>query len=53
MRYTNNFLTIGPRYIMAVGNHSQDLRDAVHGVNVEWMSIEALIKGYGTAYYMA
>jgi arginine deiminase len=54
MHYANNFLTIGPRHIMAVGGQSevlqQRLRDA--GVNVEWIPLENLIEGYGAAHCM-
>ena len=54
MHYANNFLTIGPRHIMAVGGQSeklqQRLRDA--GVNVEWIPLESLIDGYGAAHCM-
>ena len=54
MHYANNFLTIGPRHIMAVGGQSEALqqrfRDA--GVNVEWIPLESLIAGYGAAHCM-
>jgi len=54
MHYANNFLTIGPRHIMAVGGQSEVLqqrfRDA--GVNVEWIPLESLIDGYGAAHCM-
>ena len=54
MHYANNFLTIGPRHIMAVGGQSEELqqrfRDA--GVNVEWIPLESLISGYGAAHCM-
>lgn len=54
LHYANNFLTIAPRHIMAVGNQSQELQDvfAQHGVNVEWIPLETLIKGYGAAHCM-
>ena len=54
LHYANNFLTIAPRHIMAVGNQSQELQDAFaqHGVNVEWIPLETLIKGYGAAHCM-
>lgn len=54
LHYANNFLTIGPRHIMAVGNQSQELQDAFreHGVEVEWIPLETLIKGYGAAHCM-
>ena len=54
MHYANNFLTIAPRHIMAVGGQSEELqqrfRDA--GVNVEWILLESLIDGYGAAHCM-
>ncbi len=54
MHYANNFLTIAPRHIMAVGGQSEELqqrfRDA--GVNVEWIPLENLIDGYGAAHCM-
>lgn len=54
LHYANNFLTIAPRHIMAVGNQSQELQDmfAKHGVKVEWIPLETLIKGYGAAHCM-
>ena len=54
MHYANNYLTISPRHIMAVGGQSaalqQRLRDA--GVKVEWVPLESLIDGYGAAHCM-
>ena len=54
MHYANNFLTIAPRHIMAVGGQSEALqqrfRDA--GVKVEWIPLESLISGYGAAHCM-
>ena len=54
MHYANNFLTIAPRHIMAVGGQSETyqelLRDA--GVQVEWIPLESLINGYGAAHCM-
>lgn len=54
LHYANNFLTIAPRHIMAVGNQSQKLQSAFdeHGVKVEWIPLETLIKGYGAAHCM-
>ena len=54
LHYANNFLTIAPRHIMAVGNQSQELQKALaeHGVKVEWIPLETLIKGYGAAHCM-
>ena len=54
MHYANNFLTIAPRHIMAVGGQSETLqqrfRDA--GVTVEWIPLDNLISGYGAAHCM-
>jgi arginine deiminase len=54
LHYANNFLTIAPRHIMAVGGQSeayqQRLREA--GVRVEWIPLESLIDGYGAAHCM-
>ena len=54
LHYANNFLTIAPRHIMAVGGQSEALqqrfRDA--GVTVEWIPLESLICGYGAAHCM-
>ena len=54
MHYANNYLTIAPRHIMAVGGQSETLqqrfRDA--GVRVEWIPLESLIDGYGAAHCM-
>lgn len=54
LHYANNFLTIAPRHIMAVGNQSKELQDAFakNGVKVEWIPLETLIKGYGAAHCM-
>lgn len=54
LHYANNFLTIAPRHIMAVGNQSEELQKsfAEHGVKVEWIPLETLIKGYGAAHCM-
>ena len=54
LHYANNFLTIAPRHIMAVGNQSKELQKAFaeHGVKVEWIPLETLIKGYGAAHCM-
>jgi len=54
MHYANNFLTIAPRHIMAVGNQSEALQQTLrqHGVKVEWVPLENLIKGYGAAHCM-
>lgn len=54
LHYANNFLTIAPRHILAVGNQSEELAQALkaHGVKVEWIALENLIKGYGAAHCM-
>lgn len=54
MHYANNFLTIAPRHIMAVGGQSETLqqRFAEAGVTVEWIPLESLIDGYGAAHCM-
>ncbi len=54
LHYANNFLTIAPRHIMAVGNQSRELQRALakHEVKVEWIPLETLIKGYGAAHCM-
>ncbi len=54
MHYANNFLTIAPRHIMAVGGQSKALqqRFAKAGVKVEWIPLESLIDGYGAAHCM-
>lgn len=54
LHYANNFLTIAPRHIMAVGNQSEELQKTLseNGVKVEWIPLETLIKGYGAAHCM-
>jgi len=54
MHYANNFLTIAPRHIMAVGGQSETLQQRFReaGVNVEWIPLENLISGYGAAHCM-
>ena len=54
LHYANNYLTIAPRHIMAVANQSHTLIQAFeqHGVKVEWVPLENLIKGYGAAHCM-
>lgn len=54
LHYANNFLTIAPRHIMAVGNQSAELQKGFteHNVKVEWIPLETLIKGYGAAHCM-
>ena len=54
MHYANNFLTIGPRHIMAVGGQSEELQQRLReaGVTVEWVPLESLIDGFGAAHCM-
>jgi len=54
MHYANNFLTIAPRHIMAVGGQSETLQQRFReaGVTVEWIPLESLIDGYGAAHCM-
>ena len=54
MHYANNFLTIAPRHIMAVGGQSDALKQRFSnaGVTVEWIPLESLIDGYGAAHCM-
>ena len=54
MHYANNFLTIAPRHIMAVGGQSEALQQRFReaGVTVEWIPLESLISGYGAAHCM-
>ena len=54
MHYANNFLTIAPRHIMAVGGQSETLQKRLQdaGVHVEWIPLESLIDGYGAAHCM-
>jgi len=54
MHYANNFLTIAPRHIMAVGGQSEVLQQRFReaGVNVEWIPLDNLISGYGAAHCM-
>ena len=52
--YANNFLTVAPRSIIAVGGQGEvfrrRLKDA--GVQVEWIPLDNLIRGYGAAHCM-
>ncbi|MCQ2341314.1 MAG: arginine deiminase family protein [Paludibacteraceae bacterium] len=54
MHYANNYLTIAPRHIMAVGGQSTELQHALQaqGVTVDWIPLDNLIKGYGAAHCM-
>ena len=54
MHYANNYLTIAPRHIMAVGSQSEAFQKRLRnaGVTVEWVPLESLIDGYGAAHCM-
>ncbi len=54
LNYANNYLTLSPRRIMAVAGQSQKLQDEFrrHSVNVTWVPLTNLIKGYGAAHCM-
>lgn len=54
LNYANNYLTIGPRRIMAVAGQSAQLqRDfEENGVEVTWIPLPNLVKGYGAAHCM-
>ena len=54
LHYANNFLTIAPRHIMAVGGQSETYQKRLQeaGVHVEWIPLESLIDGYGAAHCM-
>lgn len=54
LNYANNFLTIGRREIMAVDGQSEALRNALkeNGVDVTWIPLKNLTKGYGAAHCM-
>ncbi len=54
LTYANNFLTVAPRRIMAVAGQSQALQDTLeaNGVDVTWIPLDNLTKGYGAAHCM-
>ena len=54
MHYANNFLTIAPRHIMAVGGQSELLQERFReaGIQVEWIPLDNLIQGFGAAHCM-
>lgn len=54
LHYANNYLTIAPRHIMAVGGQSEEYHNALkdNGVTVEWVPLENLIRGFGAAHCM-
>lgn len=54
LHYANNYLTIAPRHIMAVEGQTQAYQNALaaHGVTVEWIPLDNLVKGYGAAHCM-
>ncbi len=53
-RMAGNYLTVAPRKIMAVANQSDEYvaKLEANGVEVEWIELENLIKGYGAAHCM-
>lgn len=54
LNYANNYLTIAPRHIMAVAGQSEALQKALadNKVNVTWIPLPNLTKGYGAAHCM-
>lgn len=53
-RLANNFLTVGARKIMAVAGQSDELKKLLEskGVEVVWLKLDNLKKGYGAAHCM-
>lgn len=53
-RFAGNYLTVSPRKIMAVANQSADFQSKLsdNGVEVVWIELENIIKGYGAAHCM-
>lgn len=54
LNYANNYLTIAPRRIMAVAGQSEELQKALadNKVDVTWIPLPNLTKGYGAAHCM-
>ncbi len=54
LTYACNFLTVAPRRIMAVAGQSEAFRQALsdNGVDVTWIPLDNLTKGYGAAHCM-
>ncbi len=54
LTYANNFLTVAPRKIMAVAGQSVELQEdfKANYVDVTWVPLSNLIKGYGAAHCM-
>jgi arginine deiminase len=54
LTYANNFLNVAPRKIMAVAGQSMELQDAFKAnfVDVTWVPLSNLTKGYGAAHCM-
>ncbi len=54
LTYANNFLTVAPRKIMAVAGQSAELQEAFKSnfVDVTWVPLSNLTKGYGAAHCM-
>lgn len=53
-RMANNFLTVSPRKILAVDGQSDEFKQKLedNGVEVEWIDLTNLTKGYGAAHCM-
>lgn len=53
-RYANNYLCLSSRHIAAVAGQSAEYEQALndHGVEVEWIPLSTLTKGYGAAHCM-
>ncbi len=54
LTYANNFLSVAPRKIMAVAGQSVELQEALKAnfVDVTWVPLTNLTKGYGAAHCM-
>lgn len=54
MTYANNYLAVAPRKIMAVAGQSAELQEALRAnfVDVTWVPLTNLTKGYGAAHCM-
>ena len=54
LTYANNFLTVAPRKIMAVAGQSVELQEdfKANYVDVTWVPLSNLTKGYGAAHCM-
>ena len=54
MHYAGNYLTVAPRKIVAVAGQGPEFRRCLldAGVEVEWIPLDNLIRGYGAAHCM-